>query len=128
MGITYRGPLGDEVKNIDCSFISNLVFKKDENYWRDGGGDSCIEIEGLSERLIFFLDEPYGFFIMRHPDYLAPYDGNIEPVEVRHYVGGEPMTVSSCYYVSREKAEDILCEFVSKKKIPEWVNWKDIYK
>lgn len=125
--VIYNGPIGDPIENPSIDFIKNIVFNKEADYWLKGSGDSCIEVAGAEERLIFFFDEPYGFFIMQHPDYLAPYDETADIKAVEHRVGGEPMTVPSCCYVSREKAFEILYKFIVYKEIDKNVNWIDIY-
>ncbi|MCX7748037.1 MAG: hypothetical protein N2645_14300 [Clostridia bacterium] len=127
MLITYNGPTGDPIENPSINFLKDIIFNKAADYWAKGSGDSGIEIEGLDETLIFFYDEPYGFFIMRHPDYLVPYDESAEIRVVEHKVGGEPMRVPSCCYVSRERAYETISEFVTTKSIPSNVNWTDIY-
>jgi hypothetical protein len=125
--ITYDNPTGDSIKNPSLEYLKEIVLTKDADFWKKGSGDSGIEIEGVDERLIFFYDEPYGFFIMRHPDYLAPYDENIKIEVVEHKVGGEPMRIPSCCYVSREKAWEIIREFIETEQIPTNINWTDIY-
>ncbi|PTM57534.1 hypothetical protein [Desmospora activa] len=125
--ITYHGPVGDTIENPTAVFIKELVLDREADYWTQGSGDSSLDIEGIDERLIFFYDEPYGFFIMRHPDYLAPYDENTDIEVVEHLLGGEPMRVPSCCYVSRNQAYKILSEFVENKRIATDINWKDIY-
>jgi hypothetical protein len=138
--ITYNGPTGDPVENPSTDFIKDIIFNKNADYWEKGSGDSGIEIEGLDEQLVFFYDEPYGFFIMRHPDYLVPvanevsggipkepYDEEIKIEVVEHRVGGEPMKVPSCCYVSRDKAFEIISVFINTEQIPENINWTDIY-
>ncbi|MNJ00869.1 hypothetical protein D3C73_1603160 [compost metagenome] len=64
---------------------------------------------------------------MRHPDYLAPYKEEADIKVVEHLVGGEPMRIPSCCYVSRDEAFSILRRFLDSKQIPEDVNWVDIY-
>ncbi len=125
--IVYNGPIGDVIENPTDEFLKEICFEKTEEYWKCGGGDSCIEVEGCNERIIFFFDEPYGFFIMRHPDYLVMCNEQIEIKTVVHRVGGEPMQVPTCSYVSREKAYEILSSFIKTKKIPEYVSWMDLY-
>lgn len=125
--ITYHGPIGEAVENPTYEFLENLILLESDNYWKHGGGDSCIEVEGCDERLIFFYDEPYGFFIMRHPDYLVLCDDSIIIETVEHLVGGEPMQVPSCSYVSRAKAFELIMSFVKEKKIPDFVEWVDLY-
>jgi hypothetical protein len=125
--ITYDNPTGDSIKNPSLEYLKEIILTKDADFWKKGSGDSGIEIEGVDERLIFFYDEPYGFFIMRHPDYLAPYDENIKIEVVEHKVGGEPMRIPSCCYVSREKAFEIIREFIETEQIPTNINWTDIY-
>lgn len=63
--IIYYGPVGEAIENPNQEFIRELIFNKNECYWKQGSGDSCFEVEGLEERLILFYDEPYGFFIMQ---------------------------------------------------------------
>lgn len=125
--ITYDNPTGDSIKNPSLEYLKEIILTKDADFWKKGSGDSGIEIDGVDERLIFFYDEPYGFFIMRHPDYLAPYDENIKIEVVEHKVGGEPMRIPSCCYVSREKAFEIVREFIETEQIPVNINWTDIY-
>lgn len=126
MAIFYRGPLGDTQENPDPNFL-RLVADKPESYWAMGGGDSCLEVHGSSERMLFFFDEPYGFFIMMHPDYeiVVRHPGPIETVE--HRVGGEPMKVPSCSYFTRDEAYELMLEFISNEGRPTSVEWTDMY-
>lgn len=124
--VFYRGPLGDTCENPDRDFLQSIATKP-AGYWAQGGGDSCLEVTGSNERLLFFYDEPFGFFMMMHPDYeviVKPCD-SIKTVE--HRVGGEPMKVPSCSYVSRDEALDLMMEFVASRKRPESVEWQDMY-
>lgn len=125
--ILYNGPIGEPVCEPTDEFLRDIFFEKNEDYWKCGGGDSCIEVEGCDERIIFFYDEPYGFFIMRHPDYLVMCDEQIENKTVVHNVGGEPMQIPTCSYVQRQKAYEIIASFVQTKKIPDFVEWMDLY-
>ena len=125
--VTYYGPVGDEIVNPTEQFLKEIFFDKKEDYWKSGGGDSCIEVEGCNERVIFFFDEPYGFFIMRHPEYLVMYDKSIEIETIEHKVGGEPMKVPTCSYVSRERAYEIISSFICNKKMPEDISWLELY-
>lgn len=59
--VIYYGPVGNPIENPSEKFIRDIVFHKNESYWRQGSGDSSIEINGIEERLILFCDEPYGF-------------------------------------------------------------------
>nr|MDH3164166.1 hypothetical protein [Bacillus licheniformis] len=125
--ITYNGPVEEPIENPNDDFIRSIVFEKDEDYWKQGSGDSCFEVEGCDEWLIFFYDEPYGFFIMRHPDYLVPMNKNVEIETVEHLVGGEPMKVPSCGYVDRGLAYRIINEFTTTKSMPIFIEWVDLY-
>lgn len=122
----YYGPTED-VANPTKEFIKTIIYETDASYWKVGSGDSCIEVEGCEERLIFFYDEPYGFFIMRHPDYLVMCDETMEIETVTHNVGGEPMQVPTCSYVQRDVAYQIIVSFLEGGKIPEFVKWVDLY-
>lgn len=123
----YNGPIGEPIENPTDEFLKDIFFVKGEDYWKKGSGDSCIEVAGCKERIIFFYDEPYGFFVMRHPDYLVMYDKSIDIKTVEHKVGGEPMQVPTCSYVKREKAYEIISSFIKHKKVPDFVTWVDLY-
>ena len=125
--VIYNGPVGEPVENPNESFIKDIFFNKNDEYWKQGSGDSCFEIEGCNECLIFFYDEPYGFFIMSHPDYLVPLNKNIEVNTIEHLVGGEPMKIPTCSYVSRNEAYKIIKQFILTKKIPGFINWVELY-
>ncbi len=124
--VFYRGPLGDTRDDPDEDFLRSIVEKPAE-YWAQGGGDSCLEVAGSNERMLFFCDEPFGVFIMMHPDYevVVKPCGAITTVE--HRVGGEPMKVPSCSYMSREEALDLMLEFVSLGRRPTSVEWREMY-
>ncbi|MBQ7774891.1 MAG: hypothetical protein IJ379_03130 [Lachnospiraceae bacterium] len=125
--IIYYDPMEEPTENPTKEFLKNIIYNKDADYWKKGSGDSCIEVDGCDERLIFFYDEPHGFFVMRHPDYLVMHDESVEIETVEHRVGGEPMQVPSCSYVSREKAYEIITTFVELKRVPDFVSWMDLY-
>ena len=44
--ITYNGPTGDHIENPSLEFIKDIIFNKDEDYWKKGSGDSGIEMKG----------------------------------------------------------------------------------
>lgn len=125
--IRYNGPSESEIQNPSIDFIRDIIFNKNEKYWKQGSGDSCIEVNGIEERLIFFFDEPYGFFIMRHPDYIVPINREIPINTVEHMLGGEPMKIPTCSYVSREKAFEIINYFINDLNFEELVEWVDLY-
>lgn len=126
MAILYRGPLGDSVMNPDPNFLRQIA-DKPADYWKTGSGDSCLEVCGMNERLLFFFDDPLGFFMMMHPDYevVVRRPGPIETIV--HRVGGEPMRVPSCSYFSRDEAYVLMLEFVKNKGRPSSVEWQDMY-
>lgn len=126
MSILYRGPLGDSVMNPDTDFLRQIS-DKPAGYWKTGGGDSCLEVCGTNERMLFFFDEPYGFFIMMHPDYevVVRRSGPVETIE--HRVGGERMKVPSCSYFSRDDAYALMLEFLQNEGRPTSVEWRDMY-
>lgn len=125
--VIYNGPIEEPIENPSDEFIKNIIFNKEESYWKQGSGDSCFEVEGCDEWLIFFYDEPYGFFIMRHPDYLVTINDNVKVETIEHLVGGEPMKVPTCSYVSRELAYRIIKEFIKNREVPDFVKWVDLY-
>ncbi|WP_412055213.1 hypothetical protein [Bacillus altitudinis] len=49
--IVYNGP----IENPGEEFIKNIFFEKEADYWKQGSGDSCFEVEGEDEWLITFM-------------------------------------------------------------------------
>jgi len=124
--LKYYGPNGENVEEPTINFIENIL-KKDSSYWASGSGDSSLFFDDETSRLIFFQNENLGFFIMQHPDYIAPYNPEIEIEKVFHNVGGEPMSVPTCCFVNIVDAREIFIEFMANGKISNISNWKDIY-
>jgi len=124
--ILYRGPIGDTRNNPDREFL-RAISEKPAEYWAQGGGDSCIEVEGSNERLLFFYDEPYGFFVMMHPDYYVVVSRTTPIDTVEHRVGGEPMKLPTCSYMGRDEALRLMIEFSESGKRPVSVEWQDMY-
>ena len=123
---TYYGPDGEIVQNPSDEFLISIL-KKDETYWKEGSGDSCLYFEDIDQRIIFFKDEPYGYFIMHHPDYLVPFNPNKNNDTVYHNVGGEPMVVSTACYLSQNEVEKIVLKFAKSGKILGIEAWEDLY-
>ncbi|MBC2022718.1 hypothetical protein HCC18_08865 [Listeria booriae] len=124
--LVYYGPDGEFINNPSNEFLKEIL-NKDSVYWNQGGGDSLLFIEEETYRLIFFKDEEHGFFIMRHPDYVAPFNPDIEVYTVHHDIGGEPMATPSSSYVGLADAEKIILEFATKGSNENVQEWKDIY-
>lgn len=126
MSTLYRGPLGDSVVNPAPAFLRQIA-DKPADYWKTGGGDSCLEVSGKNERLLFFFGEPFGFFMMMHPDYdvVVRKSGPVQTIV--HRVGGEPMKVPSCSYFSRDDAYALMLEFLQILGRPTSVEWRDMY-
>lgn len=123
----YYGSDGERIENPNEDDLKDIFFHTEASYWEQGSGDSSIEVDGCDECLLFFYDEPYGFFMMRHPDYLVPIDRDVAIKTVEHDVGGDPMKVPTCSYVDRETAYKIAKEFIETEKIPEFLEWIDLY-
>jgi hypothetical protein len=124
--LIYDGPVGKSEKKPTEDFLKEFL-SKDESYCH-GSGDSCLYFEGDDvTRLIFFKDEPYGFFLLYLPDYLVHFDPHKENKKVFHNVGGEPMPVSTACYVTQEEAEKIILGYARSGKIPGIEEWRDLY-
>lgn len=122
----YRGPMGEWVEDPDAAFLRRIA-DQPSAYWARGGGDSALETEGSDERMVFFFDEPFGFFMMMHPDYEVVVRQPGPIIAVEHDVGGEPMRVPSCSYFSRDEAYELMLEFVAIGGRPMSVKWQDMY-
>jgi hypothetical protein len=128
MKAIFTGPTGLDVENPSTQFIKEIL-DQDKDFWLKGAGDAGINFEGTNNRLIFFYDEPYGFFIMYHPDYISPIVGDINNITtVYHNVGGQPMPVPSCCYISKEGAFEIIIHYLHNNgQLLNKYEWKDIY-
>lgn len=124
--LKYFGPDGEVINKPSLDFVDSIL-KKESSYWTSGSGDSSLFFDNEQSRLIFFKDDGRGFFIMQHPDYIAPCNVEIEIERVYHNVGGEPMAVPSCCYVNLDCARKIFIEFMATGKISDINSWKDIY-
>jgi hypothetical protein len=122
--LVYYGPDGHTERNPSFEFVKEIL-RKEPSYWAKGSGDSSLQFENHNEMLIFFKDKVDGVFIMQHPDYLAPYNPDVDVETIYHRVGGEPMPIPSCCYVSLNTAEEILSAYLSNRLVIE--DWKDIY-
>lgn len=47
--VIYNGPIEDTIENPSDEFIKDIIFNKEESYWKQGSGDSCFEVEGCDE-------------------------------------------------------------------------------
>jgi len=100
----------------------------ERNYWKQGNGESSIEVDEdwETESLVFFYHEPYGFFLMRYPDFLVPFK-KVEKIEtIKHVVAGAPLYVPSCSYVDRHQAYEIVQHFLKTKSVPDSVEWVEL--
>ncbi|WP_332238672.1 hypothetical protein [Sporolactobacillus sp. KGMB 08714] len=124
--LIYYGPNGQFVNNPSHEFLKNII-DKDPSYWSKGGGDSSLFFERTDSRLIFFKDKTLGVFIMKHPEYMAPYNPLIKLNTVYHQVGGEPMPLPSSCYIDEQRAKNYLIEYADTGDIKDSSTWKDIY-
>ena len=120
----YFGPDGQTELEPSEDFIKD-VLKKSAQHWLSGSGDSSLQ-DGF-QSLIFFKDEDYGVFIMQSPDFLSPYKSDISVEKIYHSIGGEPMPVPTCCYLSTEEAEKILLDYIKNYTVSGIEKWKYIY-
>lgn len=124
----YYGPIGAPVENLGEEFMKKIFFQEGEEYWKQGNGESSIEVEedGECESLVFFYTEPYGFFVIRYPDFLVPFQ-KVEKIEtIKHLVAGSSLYVPSCSYVDRNQAYQIVQHFLTTKKVSDFVDWVEL--
>ena|SRR5687768_16704536 len=131
--LRYTPPTGDAIGNPPLDFIKEVIFKYNADYWsNDSTGTSMLDFytKNLNTysgdlSLIFFFDEPHGFFLYYDVEFVpvkkgvALKDSNV----VEHIVGTEPMRVPSICYRTREEAWEILMDFVSYQKMSEKFIW-----
>ncbi|MBU8697990.1 Imm1 family immunity protein [Bacillus pumilus] len=124
----YYGPTGAPVENPGEEFMKKIFFQEDEEYWKQGNGESSIEMEEdwESESLVFFYTEPYGFLIMRYPNFLVPFKKGEKIETIEHFVAGAPLYVPSCSYVDRNQAYQIVHHFLTTKTVPDLVEWVEL--
>ncbi|APP16398.1 MULTISPECIES: Imm1 family immunity protein [Bacillus] len=124
----YYGPTGAPVENPGEEWMKEIFFHKDEDYWKQGNGESSIEVDEdwETESLVFFYHEPYGFFLMRYPGFLVPFKKEEKIETIKHVVAGAPLYVPSCSYVDRNQAYEIVQHFLKTKSIPDSVEWVEL--
>ena len=120
----YFGPDGQTELEPSEDFIKDILQNPAE-YWLSGSGDSSLQ-DGL-QGLVFFKDEPYGVFIMQTPDFLSPYKSDIPAEKVYHSIGGAPMPVPTCCYLSEKEAAKTLIDYIKNRTVSGIENWKYIY-
>lgn len=124
--IIYYDTINENIINPTDEFLKDIIFNKSGDYWLEGSGDSCIEIDNISERLIFFYNDKYGFFIMRHPDYLVTYKDKNNKDYFIHYIGGEPIKIPITSCLTREEAYTLIKDFILGKEFNE-DKWIELY-
>ena len=127
--ILYCPPFGDDVESPDIDKIKNIIFTESQDYWREGSGDSGIEIQGKDDRMLFFNYRDIGFFIMLSPDYEVPISksNNDEIKTFSHRIGGNEFSFPSCCLFAKEDAWNIIEHFLKTgDKLSEF-KWIDLY-
>lgn len=123
---TYSNNLGEEFTFENLSDLEEILKKPYQN-WKEGSGDSSIDI-GSDERLIFFKLEQ-GIFIMYMPDYISPKINADNSIEIfSHYVGGEEMKISNINLCDEPTALNIFKVFIEENgKLNDDFEWVDYY-
>lgn len=122
--LELNGPHGETIVSPTRDDIKRILARGAE-YWSEAG-DAALTYGGC-DSLIFWKDEPYGVFILRLADYYAPCRADAEPAVVYHSVGGEPMAVPSCCYLTEAEAAEILFFYMDTGEVPASAHWRDIY-
>jgi hypothetical protein len=129
MTIIFNPNTGDDITNPGIDELRNIFFEFDSDYWsmEEGTGDSGIKIEnnGKDLWLLFFYDEPYGFFLYYDIEFVPVRKGILlkDDVVIEHIVGCEPMCIPSICYRTREEAWEIVLDFINEQKMTEKYNW-----
>lgn len=124
MNYILSNNLSEEIKLKEMESLKEFL-SQPADYWLEGTGDTAIKIKD-NEQLVFFkiIDK---FFIMFHPDYLAP-KTNAKKMEVfSHFVGGEEMQVPSTCLCSESEAFKILENYIQGKGLLNTLPWIDFY-
>jgi hypothetical protein len=127
--IIFYPNTGDDIVNPNLNLLKDVIFNYNANYWsmQEGTGDSGIKIvnNGIDLWLIFFYDEPYGFFLYYDVQFVPIQKGIPlkDDIVVEHLVGGEPMRIPSICYRNREEAWEIVLDFINEQKMNQKFNW-----
>jgi hypothetical protein len=131
--LRYKPASGETISNPSLEYLKDVVFNAKASQWdKHTSGDSMLDFYEGDIRiyqgdvsLIFFYDEPYGFFLY--------YDVALVPVKfdvvlkdenvVEHFVGGEPMLVPSICYRTKEEAWEIIEHFIATEKMHDKYKW-----
>jgi hypothetical protein len=128
--LRYKPPSGDTISNPSMETLRSAIF--DANHAKWDSNEAMLDFYKTDIRLykgdvslIFFYDEPYGFFIYYEVS-LAPVQRGVElkdEVVVEHIMGCEPMRIPSICYRSKEEAWEIIEYFIATEKPHEKFNW-----
>ncbi len=125
---TYTNYLGETLQFDSVESIKDIIDNTPFTEWEKGSGDASISIADIDEQLIFFKVNS-GVFIMQHPDYLAPIiKENYNNINtIKHYVGGEPMSIPDVCVCSDDEAFKIIKNFIIHRLLDKDYTWTDIY-
>ncbi|QMV15562.1 hypothetical protein [Vibrio spartinae] len=128
--VTYCPPDGDDIENPDVELIRNIVLYENEGYWKQGSGESGIEIQGVNEQLIFFNYQDRGVFIMLSPDYEVPVvssTNNKVQETLVHHIGGNEFRFPDCCLFPKADAWTIIQNFIVSGMKTEKFQWVELY-
>ncbi|AYB34709.1 hypothetical protein [Chryseolinea soli] len=124
----YNSPLGEEIPNPSLEFLKKVIFEYTADYWSsESTGDSALVTKKDKRELwlIFFFDEPYGFFIYYDIEFVPLHKGT--PLKddryVEHVVGTEAMRIPTICYRTREEAWAIVMDFINDQRMSDSFNW-----
>ena len=118
---------GDFVRSPALTWLRTLVLSAGSEFWCIGSGDGLLECSGATLQLRF--DEHYDFTLMYReasaepgPCWIPFYPERAEEKEPI-WVGGEPIIVSSRFFVPRKLAWDAVKHFCSNGERTRRINW-----
>jgi hypothetical protein len=129
--LRFKQPTGNKIINPTEAQLWKSIFNTDTNYWSKES-DAMIDFYNTDPNiyqgdisLIFFYDDPYGFFLYYDVEFV-PIKKNVtlkDEIVVEHFIGGEPMRIPSICYRTREEAWEIVLDFINEQKMNEKYNW-----
>jgi hypothetical protein len=128
--LRYKPPSGATISNPSMATLRSAIFNANHADWDEREAmldfyETDIRLYKGDVSLIYFYDEPYGFFLYYEVS-LAPVPHDVDlkdDVVVEHIVGCEPMRIPSICYRSKEEAWEIIEHFIATEKTFEKFNW-----